>query len=129
MSTPRVLQGWTYPDDQAMPREHHSDVVASVLGSLVGMFAVLSTIGLAALGFAGGTVPVLGWALPGGVLPGLAWLAFLGSAGVVVLWVVPMLAAMAVYALLARVVAPVTMRRVRPASRRPGRVMAAKHAA
>ena len=81
-----------------------SDVVAVVLGSLTGTFSVLTTAWLAVLGFAGGTVPVLGWHLPGGLVHGLRFLAVLATGGVLVLWVVPVAASMAVSAVLTRLV-------------------------
>jgi hypothetical protein len=84
------------------PDEHRNDPVAAVIGSLLGTFTVVAFAYLGALGFAGGTVPVLGWHLPGGAVHGLAWLAVLASAGLVVLWFVPLLVAMAVCAALAR---------------------------
>jgi hypothetical protein len=74
-----------------------SDVVAAVLGSLVGTFSVIASAWLAVLGFAGGAVPVLGWALPGGLVHGLRFLAVLATGGVLVLWVVPLVVSMAVY--------------------------------
>jgi hypothetical protein len=84
-----------HPDD-------HSDPVGAVIGSLVGTFTVAAFAYLGALGFAGGIVPVLGWHLPGGALHGLVWTAVLASAGLVVLWFVPLVAAMALYAAVAR---------------------------
>jgi hypothetical protein len=81
-----------------------SDVVAVVLGSLTGTFSVITTAWLAVLGFAGGTVPVLGWHLPGGLVHGLWFLAVLATGGVLLLWVLPVAVSMAVYALLTRLV-------------------------
>ena len=81
-----------------------TDVIAAVLGSLVGSFSVIAFAWLAVLGFAGGAVPVLGWTLPGGVVHGVRFLAVLGTGGVIVLWVVPLAASMAVYAMLTRLI-------------------------
>jgi hypothetical protein len=80
------------------------DVVAVVLGSLVGTFSVIASAWLAVLGFAGGAVPVLGWVLPGGLVHGLRFLAVLATGGVLVLWVLPFVVSMAVYAVLTRLV-------------------------
>jgi hypothetical protein len=99
-----------------------SDALAAVLSSLVGTFSVVSTAWLAVLGFAGGTVPVLGWTLPGGLVHGLRFLAVLATGGVVVLWLVPLAVSMAVYALLTRLVPGLTTsRRPRRAAVRPDR--------
>ena len=103
------------------PDYESHDPASAVLGSLLGTFTVAAFAYLGALGFAGGTVPVLGWNLAGGALHGLVWLAVLGSAGLVVLWFVPLLASMALCAALARL-RPVRLgeavrrpvRRVRP---------------
>jgi hypothetical protein len=99
-----------------------SDLVAVVLGSLVGTFSVIAFPWLAVLGFAGGTVPVLGWLLPGGVVPGLRFLAVLATAGVFVLWVVPLALSMAVYAVLSRMIPTLVkaprLRRAAPAQDR-----------
>lgn len=92
-----------------------ADVAAVVLGSLIGSFAVASTLGLGVLGFAGGTVPLLAWELPGGAGPGLAWLAFMATVGVAVLWFVPLLLSMAAYAAVSRLLVPAVVRRGRPA--------------
>ncbi|HLF40801.1 MAG TPA: hypothetical protein VI854_04920, partial [Acidimicrobiia bacterium] len=81
-------------------------MAAVVLGSLIGSFAVASTLGLGVLGFAGGTVPLLAWELPGGAGPGLAWLAFMATVGVAVLWFVPLLLSMAAYAAVSRLLVP-----------------------
>jgi hypothetical protein len=93
------------------------DPVSAVLGTLLGTFTVAAFAYLGALGFAGGTVPLLGWHLAGGALHGLVWMAILGSAGLVVLWFVPLLASMALCAAVARV----RPARVSTAVRRPGR--------
>jgi hypothetical protein len=85
------------------PDDHQSDPLAAVLGSLLGTFTVVAFAYLGALGFAGGTVPLLGWHLAGGALHGLVWLAVLASAGLVVLWFVPLLVTMAVCSAVARV--------------------------
>lgn len=97
--------------------DHDSDDLASaVLGSLLGTFTVATFAYLGALGFAGGTVPLVGWNLVGGALHGLIWLALLGSVGLVVLWFVPLMAIAAASAAVAR------LRPARvPATRRPGR--------
>ncbi len=85
------------PDDQ-----QPTDPLAAVLGSLLGTFTVAAFAYLGALGFAGGTVPLLGWHLAGGALRGLVWMAVLASAGLVVLWFVPLLATMALCSAVAR---------------------------
>jgi hypothetical protein len=90
-----------------------TDVIATVLGSLVGSFSVFAFAWLAVLGFAGGTVPVLGWALPGGLIHGARFLAVLATGGVIVLWIVPLAVAMALYAVLCRM-APALARAPRP---------------
>lgn len=92
------------PDDQT------TDTLPALLAPLVATLSVAAFTYLAALGFAGGGVPLLGWELPGGALPGLLWLAVLGSAGVVMLWFLPLLAAASLAAAVAR---------VRPARRGP----------
>ncbi|MGH8972931.1 MAG: hypothetical protein ACRD0C_06970 [Acidimicrobiia bacterium] len=84
------------------PDDRQSDALAAVVGSLLGTFTVAAFAYLGALGFAGGTVPLLGWHLAGGALHGLAWLAVLASAGLVVLWFVPLVAAMALCAAVSR---------------------------
>ncbi|MGH9036240.1 MAG: hypothetical protein ACRD0O_10790 [Acidimicrobiia bacterium] len=89
-----------------MSTHHHDyephDAASAVLGSLLGTFTVAAFAYLGALGFAGGTVPLLGWELAGGALHGLLWLAFLGSVGLVVLWFVPLMASVALCAAIAR---------------------------
>lgn len=107
----RLSQGHPLADH---PREPATDPLSTVLGSLVGTFSVLSIAWMVILGFAGGTVPVLGWQLSGGVGGGLAWLMVVASLGVLVLWFVPLMLSVAAYAGLSRV-AP-TMAR---AARRP----------
>jgi hypothetical protein len=105
-------------DPLDLPSERTTDFLSTVLGSLVGTFAVVSMAWMVVLGFVGGTVPVTGWQLPGGVLAGLAWLLVVASLGVVVLWFVPLLLSVAAYAGLCRL-APTLARAVkRP---RPGR--------
>jgi hypothetical protein len=86
---------------------HHQDYephdpASAVLGSLLGTFTVAAFAYLGALGFAGGTVPLLGWHLAGGALHGLIWMAILGSVGLVVLWFVPLMASVALCAAVAR---------------------------
>lgn len=113
----RAEQSWIAPDSLENPGGAPSaNALSAVLGSLVGTFSVVAFAWLAVLGFAGGTVPVLGWALPGGLAHGLAWLAVLSSAGVV-LWFVPLMASMVVYAAFSRLLAPVAHRGTRPVRR------------
>ena len=64
------------------------------------------------LGFVGGTVPVTGWQLAGGLGGGLVWLMVVASLGVVVLWFVPLMLSMAAYAGISRV-APALARAVK----------------
>jgi uncharacterized membrane protein YedE/YeeE len=107
------------------PRERSTDPLSTVLGSLVGTFSVVSIIWMVILGFAGGTVPAFGWQLPGGLAGGLAWLMVVGSLGIVLLWFVPLMLSMAVYAGLSRLtpalvrVAKRPKRRLQPQSRNP----------
>ena len=102
------------------PDDHSADPLSAVAGGLLGTFTVAAFAYLGALGFAGGTVPLIGWQLPGGAAHGLVWLALLASVGLVVLWFVPLVAAMALCAALARyrpaAVAAVRrpVRRIRP---------------
>lgn len=108
----------------SLPRldDHTTDALSAVLARLVATLSVAALTYLAVVGFAGGGVPLLGWELPGGALPGLLWLAVLGSAGVVALWFLPLLAT-------ASLVAAVT--RIRPTRRGPAAGRAAgplKHA-
>ena len=85
-----------------------TDVIAAVLGSLVGSFSVIAFPWLAVLGFAGGAIPVLGWTLPGGVVHGVRFLAVLATGGVIALWVVPLAVSTALYALLSRLLPALT---------------------
>lgn len=101
------------------PDEQPTDPLAAVLGSLVGTFTVAAFCYLSALGFAGGTVPLLGWQLPGGALHGLIWLTVLGSAGLVVLWIVPLMASVAICAAAAKLRPARTSTAVRRPVRRP----------
>jgi hypothetical protein len=94
----RLTQG--HPLD--LPRQRETDPLSTVLGSLVGTFSVVTMTWLAILGFVGGTVPVTGWHLAGGLAAGLLWLTVVGSVGLVVLWVVPLTLSMAVYGALSR---------------------------
>jgi hypothetical protein len=98
------------------PRERSTDPLSSVLGSLVGTFSVVSIAWMAVLGFVGGTVPVVGWVLPGGLAGGMAWLMVVASLGVALLWFVPFMLSVAAYAGLSRL-APALAR----ATRRPKR--------
>jgi hypothetical protein len=110
----RLSQG----DPLDLPRERATDPLSTVLGSLVGTFSVVSLTWMVILGFVGGTVPVTGWHLSGGVPGGLAWLMVVASLGLVVLWFVPLLLSMAVYAGLSRV-SPALARVARRPVRRP----------
>ncbi|HEV3363026.1 MAG TPA: hypothetical protein VG795_02595 [Acidimicrobiia bacterium] len=117
----RLSQGHPLDD---YPRERSTDPLSTVLGSLVGTFSVLSIGWMVVLGFVGGTVPVVGWQLPGGLAGGLAWLMVVASLGTVVLWFVPLMLSMAAYAGLSRLapaLARATKRPKRPQqpSRRP----------
>jgi hypothetical protein len=109
----RLSQGHPLDD---YPCERSTDPLSTVLGSLVGTFSVLSITWMVVLGFIGGTVPVVGWELPGGLAGGLAWLMVVGSLGVVALWFVPLMLSMAAYAGMSRL-APALVR----ATRRPKR--------
>jgi hypothetical protein len=115
----RLLSAGPLEDTATSPG---SDFVAVVLGSLVGTFSVIAFPWLAVLGFTGGTVPVLGWLLPGGLVHGLRFLAVLATAGVFVLWVVPLALSMAVYAVLSRMIPTLVkaprLRRAAPAQDR-----------
>jgi len=104
----RLSQG--HPLD--LPRERTTDPLSTVLGSLVGTFSVLSIAWMVILGFVGGTVPVIGWQLPGGLAGGLEWLLVVASLGVIVLWFVPLMLSMAAYAGLSRL-APTLARAVK----------------
>jgi len=104
----RLSQG--YPLD--LPRERTTDPLSTVLGSLVGTFSVVTISWMVILGFIGGTVPVTGWHLPGGIAGGLAWLGVVATLGVIVLWFVPLMLSMVAYAGLARL-APALARAVK----------------
>ena len=110
----RLSQGHPLDD---YPRECATDPLSTVLGSLVGTFSVVSIVWMVVLGFVGGTVPVVGWQLPGGVAGGLAWLMVVASLGMLLLWFVPLMLSMAAYAGLSRV-APALVR----ATKRPKRL-------
>lgn len=110
------------------PHRSDPDPVSTVLGSIVGTFSVTAFAFLAGLGFTGGTVPLAGWELPGGLLPGLAWLLALGSVGLIVLWFVPLMASMAVYSVLTWLRPAVIYRHHRPA-RLGGRARPSRQAA
>lgn len=117
----RLSQGHPLDD---YPHERSSDPLSTVLGSLVGTFSVLSITWMMVLGFAGGTVPVLGWQLPGGLAGGFAWLMVVASLGTVLLWFVPLMLSMAAYAGLSRLTPALTRVAKRPkrhhqASRNP----------
>jgi len=116
----RLSQG----DPLDLPRGRATDPLSTVLGSLVGTFSVVSMVWMVVLGFAGGTVPLLGWHLSGGVAGGLGWLMVVASLGVVVLWVVPLVLSMVAYAGLSRLAPALarTVKRPRPAER-PGNPM------
>jgi hypothetical protein len=109
----RLSQGHPLDD---FPRERSTDPLSTVLGSLVGTFSVLSIAWMVVLGFVGGTVPVTGWELPGGLAGGLAWLMVVASLGTILLWFVPLMLSMAAYAGLSRL-APALAR----ATKRPKR--------
>lgn len=108
----RLSQG--YP--LALPRERTTDPLSTVLGSLVGTFSVVSIVWMVILGFVGGTVPITGWQLAGGLGGGLVWLMVVTSLGVVVLWFVPLMLSMAAYAGISRL-APTLARAVKRPSR------------
>lgn len=110
----RLSQGHPLDD---FPRERATDPLSTVLGSLVGTFSVASLTWMVILGFVGGTVPVLGWQLPGGPAGGLGWLMVVASLGVIVLWFVPLMLSTAAYAGLSRL-AP-ALARVAKRPRRP----------
>lgn len=113
----RISQGHPLDD---FPRERTTDPLSTVLGSLVGTFSVLSMLWMVVLGFVGGSVPVLGWQLSGGLGGGLIWLMFMASVGVVALWVVPLMLSMAAYAALSRMT-PALVRAVKRPQRTPER--------
>jgi uncharacterized membrane protein len=108
----RLSQG----DPLDLPRERTTDPLSTVLGSLVGTFSVVSIVWMVILGFVGGTVPITGWQLAGGLGGGLVWLMVVASLGVVVLWFVPLMLSMAAYAGISRV-APALARAVKRPSR------------
>lgn len=95
----RLSQGHPLDD---YPRERSTDPLSTVLGSLVGTFSVVSITWMVVLGFVGGTVPVVGWHLPGGLAGGLAWLMVVASLGLLLLWFVPLVLSMAASAGLSR---------------------------
>jgi hypothetical protein len=99
-------------DPLDLPRERTTDPLSTVLGSLVGTFSVISMTWMVILGFVGGTVPVTGWHLPGGLAGGVEWLAVVASLGVIVLWFVPLMLSMVAYAGLSRL-APALARAVK----------------
>jgi uncharacterized membrane protein len=102
-----------------LPPERTTDPLSTVLGSLVGTFAVVTITWMVVLGFVGGTVPVTGWELPGGVGGGLAWLMVMASLGVLVLWFVPLMLSMAAYAGLSRLTPALSRAIKRPRPERP----------
>lgn len=110
----RLSQGHPLDD---YPRERSTDPLSTVLGSLVGTFSVVSITWMVVLGFVGGTVPVVGWQLPGGPVGGFAWLMVVASLGMLLLWFVPLMLSMAAYAGLSRL-APALAR----ATKRPKRL-------
>jgi uncharacterized membrane protein YccC len=113
----RLSQGHPLDD---FPRERTTDPLSTVLGSLVGTFSVVSMAWMVILGFLGGTVPVTGWHLSGGLTGGLVWLMVMASLGVVVLCVAPLMLSMALYAGLSRL-APALARAVKRPQRLPHR--------
>jgi hypothetical protein len=108
----RLSQG----DPLDLPRERTTDPLSTVLGSLVGTFSVVTIVWMVILGFVGGTVPVTGWQLAGGLGGGLVWLMVVASLGVVALWFAPLMLSMAAYAAISRV-APALARAVKRPSR------------
>jgi uncharacterized membrane protein len=94
----RLSQG----DPLDLPRERTTDPLSTVLGSLVGTFSVVTITWMLVLGFVGGTVPVTGWHLAGGLTGGLAWTMVVASLGVMALWFLPLMLSMVVYAALSR---------------------------
>jgi uncharacterized membrane protein len=111
----RLSQGHPLDD---FPRERTTDPLSTVLGSLIGTFSVLSLTWMVVLGFVGGTVPMLGWELPGGLTGGVGWLMVMATLGVIVLWFVPLVLSMAAYAGLSRL-APALARAVKRPHRSP----------
>lgn len=110
----RLSQGHPLDD---YPRERSTDPLSTVLGSLVGTFSVVSILWMVVLGFVGGTVPVVGWELPGGLAGGLAWLMVVASLGMLLLWFVPLMLSMAVYAGLSRLTPALVRATKRPKGR------------
>jgi hypothetical protein len=108
----RLSQG----DPLDLPRERTTDPLSTVLGSLVGTFSVVTITWMLVLGFVGGTVPVTGWHLAGGLTGGLVWTMVVASLGVVALWFVPLMLSMVAYAVLSRLT-PALVRAVKRAPR------------
>jgi hypothetical protein len=113
----RLSQGHLFDD---LARDRTTDPLSTVLGSLVGTFSVLSIAWMVILGFVGGTVPITGWELSGGLGGGLAWLMVVASLGMVALWFVPLMLSMAVYAALSRLT-PALVRTVKRPQRSQSR--------
>ena len=113
----RLSQGHPLDD---FPRDRTTDPLSTVLGSLVGTFSVMTMAWMVVLGFVGGSVPVVGWQLSGGLTGGLAWLMVMASLGIVVLWIVPLTLSMAAYAGLSHL-APALARAVKRPQRSPQR--------
>jgi hypothetical protein len=111
----RLSQG----DPLELPRERTTDPLSTVLGSLVGTFSVVTITWMLVLGFVGGTVPVTGWHLAGGLTGGLAWTMVVASLGVVALWFVPLMLSMVVYAALSRLTPALARAVKRPARQLP----------
>lgn len=107
----RLSQGHPLDD---YPRERSTDPLSTVLGSLVGTFSVVSITWMVVLGFVGGTVPVVGWELAGGLAGGLTWLMVVASLGALLLWFVPLMLSMAAYAGLSRLAPALTRATKRP---------------
>ena len=114
----RLSQGHPLDD---YPRERSTDPLSTVLGSLVGTFSVISLAWMMVLGFVGGTVPVVGWVLPGGFAGGMAWLMVVASLGVALLWFVPLMLSMAAYAGLSRLAPALARATKRPKRHQPSR--------
>jgi uncharacterized membrane protein len=110
----RLSQGHLLDD---YPRERSTDPLSTVLGSLVGTFSMVSITWMVVLGFVGGTVPVVGWELPGGLAGGVAWLMVVASLGMLLLWIVPLMLSMAAYAGLSRLTPALTRATKRPRRR------------
>ena len=88
--------------DTPGPGNRDDSAVATVLGNLFTTLSLAVFAWLTVLGFVGGAVPALGWQLPGGLLPGLAWLGVMSTLGVVVVFAVPLLVAAALARALSR---------------------------